>query len=49
MCSRAMRFNVIDGDAPVQPAQTALNGFSPASRFNELEGMRFTTIDVSGH
>ncbi|MGF6574261.1 acyl transferase domain-containing protein/NAD(P)-dependent dehydrogenase (short-subunit alcohol dehydrogenase family)/acyl carrier protein [Paraburkholderia sp. GAS333] len=38
-------FNVTDGDAAVQPAQTALNGFARVA-FNELEGMRFTTIDV---
>ncbi|HEY4297124.1 MAG TPA: SDR family NAD(P)-dependent oxidoreductase [Paraburkholderia sp.] len=38
-------FNASDNDAPVQPAQTALNGFARVA-FNELEGMRFSTIDI---
>jgi len=38
-------FDVTGNDAPVQPAQTALNGFARVA-FNELEGMRFSTVDV---
>ncbi|CAB3799694.1 Phthiocerol synthesis polyketide synthase type I PpsC [Paraburkholderia ultramafica] len=38
-------FNASESDAPVQPAQTALNGFARVA-FNELEGMRFTTVDI---
>ncbi|SAL65187.1 beta-ketoacyl synthase [Caballeronia peredens] len=32
-------------EAAVEPAQTALNGFARVA-FNELEGMRFTSIDM---
>jgi acyl transferase domain-containing protein/NAD(P)-dependent dehydrogenase (short-subunit alcohol dehydrogenase family)/acyl carrier protein len=38
-------FNATDSDAPVEPAQTALNGFARVA-FNELEGMRFSTVDM---
>lgn len=38
-------FNASEGDAPVQPAQTALNGFARVA-FNELDGMRFSSVDI---
>ncbi|MFL9961035.1 SDR family NAD(P)-dependent oxidoreductase [Paraburkholderia sediminicola] len=38
-------FKTSENDAPVQPAQTALNGFARVA-FNELEGMRFSTVDI---
>ncbi|NKJ47555.1 hypothetical protein CIC12_12540 [Burkholderia sp. SG-MS1] len=38
-------FSVTEHDAPVQPAQRALNGFARVA-FNELEGMRFSTVDI---
>ncbi|WP_323120434.1 SDR family NAD(P)-dependent oxidoreductase [Burkholderia alba] len=38
-------FKVTDSDPPVQPAQTALNGFARVA-FNEIDGMRFGTVDL---
>ncbi|MGF6596758.1 acyl transferase domain-containing protein/NAD(P)-dependent dehydrogenase (short-subunit alcohol dehydrogenase family)/acyl carrier protein [Paraburkholderia sp. GAS448] len=38
-------FEVSESDPPVQPAQSALNGFARVA-FNEIDGMRFSTIDV---
>lgn len=40
-------FKIMDNDAPVQPAQTALAGFARVA-FNEIEGMRFSSIDLPG-
>ncbi|WP_027814965.1 type I polyketide synthase [Paraburkholderia bannensis] len=39
-------FQLTERDAPVEPAQTALNGFARVA-FSEIEGMRFSTIDLS--
>ena len=38
-------FSVREGDAVANPAQTALNGFARVA-FNELEGLKFSTIDL---
>jgi acyl transferase domain-containing protein/NAD(P)-dependent dehydrogenase (short-subunit alcohol dehydrogenase family)/acyl carrier protein len=38
-------FRVTESDPPVQPAQTALNGFARVA-FNEIDGMRFGTLDL---
>jgi acyl transferase domain-containing protein/NAD(P)-dependent dehydrogenase (short-subunit alcohol dehydrogenase family)/acyl carrier protein len=40
-------FQVEDYDAPVSPGQTGINGFVRVA-FNELEGLRFTSIDLPG-
>ncbi len=38
-------FDVLGEQTPVEPAQTALNGFARVA-FSEIEGMRFSTIDM---
>jgi acyl transferase domain-containing protein/NADP-dependent 3-hydroxy acid dehydrogenase YdfG/acyl carrier protein len=38
-------FHVEEYDSPVQPSQTAINGFARVA-FNEIEGLRFTSIDL---
>lgn len=38
-------FKIMDNDAPVQPAQTALAGFARVA-FNEIEGVRFSSVDL---
>jgi acyl transferase domain-containing protein/NAD(P)-dependent dehydrogenase (short-subunit alcohol dehydrogenase family)/NADPH:quinone reductase-like Zn-dependent oxidoreductase len=38
-------FSLSERDAPVEPAQTALNGFARVA-FNEIDGMRFSTVDL---
>ncbi len=41
-------FAVQDGDECVNPVQTAINGFVRVA-FNELEGLRFSTVDLPDH
>ena len=40
-------FQVEEYDDPVSPGQTAINGFARVA-FNELEGLRFTSVDLPG-
>ncbi len=41
-------FCVGESDAPVRPNQAAVNGFVRVA-FNELEGLRYTSIDLPAH
>ncbi|MBP5125079.1 type I polyketide synthase [Pseudomonas protegens] len=41
-------FQIMDNDAPVQPAQTALACYARVA-FNEIEGMHFSSIDLPGN
>ncbi|RQH08898.1 type I polyketide synthase [Paraburkholderia dinghuensis] len=38
-------FRISDVDNPVQPAQTALNGFARVA-FNEIDGLQFSAVDI---